>query len=446
MQAGIYLRISQDATGEGLGVTRQLEDCEKQAASLGWDVTEVYTDNDISATSGKTRPGYRKMLADIEAKHIDAIVIWSPDRLYRQLRDLEALIPIIELNGIAVSTVKAGDLDLSSAYGRMIARILGAIATGEGEVKSERWKRSWRQGRERGVPAKTGSRMFGYTRGGELIETEAAIARRMAADLLDGDSLLSIARRLEDDGVLTTRGTVWRTGTVRQYLANPKIAGWSTLKGEILSEGQWSPVLDRETWEEVRGLLTSRARPFVPRVSLLNGAIFCGECGHRLITSGAQGKRTYRCPHRPGMPGCGTISGNAVRIEDVVESYTKARILVPEVRRAINELRSIPTTARRDLAEIHARIEELEAQLDEPGVPVATILRAIDRARGKQARLDLELSAVPRVALPARGDEWPEDLQRRRALVDLVVQRVDLTKSTGSGNVFDPTRVQILER
>ena len=139
VRAAIYLRISQDHTGEALGVSRQLEDCREFAAKLDWPVVEVYTDNDISAISGKVRPDYHRMLRDVEAKKITAIVAWSPDRLYRRLADLENLIPVIEGHGITVRTVKAGDLDLTSAYGRMLARILGAIATGEGEVKAERW-------------------------------------------------------------------------------------------------------------------------------------------------------------------------------------------------------------------------------------------------------------------------------------------------------------------
>ncbi len=53
--AAIYTRISSDVEGLGLGVTRQREDCEKLAASLGWGVAGVYSDNDVSAYSGKRR-------------------------------------------------------------------------------------------------------------------------------------------------------------------------------------------------------------------------------------------------------------------------------------------------------------------------------------------------------------------------------------------------------
>ena len=58
--AGIYVRISQDRGGAGLGVERQEEDCRALAQRLGWAVVEVYCDNDLSAFTGKRRPDYER--------------------------------------------------------------------------------------------------------------------------------------------------------------------------------------------------------------------------------------------------------------------------------------------------------------------------------------------------------------------------------------------------
>jgi len=57
-RAGLYARISKDREGAGLGVERQRDGCTALAGRLGWDATAVYTDNDISAYSGKRRPGH----------------------------------------------------------------------------------------------------------------------------------------------------------------------------------------------------------------------------------------------------------------------------------------------------------------------------------------------------------------------------------------------------
>src|SRR4051794_2378414 len=83
LAAAIYARVCDDRDGAGLGATRQLEDCRKRAKDRGWQVAEEYVDNDISAYSGKIRPRYRDMLADIEARARDAVIAYHLDRLHR---------------------------------------------------------------------------------------------------------------------------------------------------------------------------------------------------------------------------------------------------------------------------------------------------------------------------------------------------------------------------
>jgi DNA invertase Pin-like site-specific DNA recombinase len=61
-----------DRTGEALAVARQEQECRALAERLGLEVVAVYSDNDISATSGKVRPGFETML---DAKP-EAIVAW----------------------------------------------------------------------------------------------------------------------------------------------------------------------------------------------------------------------------------------------------------------------------------------------------------------------------------------------------------------------------------
>lgn len=446
MKAGIYVRMSLDMAGKALGIARQLEDCTAHADTLGWPVVEIYTDNEISAVSNRVRPAYRRMLADMDAGIIDAIIVWHADRLYRKVTDLGELIDTCKRSNVQISTVKGGNIDLTTPTGRLVAGLLAQVATYEGEAKADRWKRSWRQGREAGDFARTGTRLFGYTRAGQLIPKEAAVARSAVDEVLTGGTILGICRDLEVAGIKTTRGTTWRQGAMRQYLRNPRIAALSTLNGEVVAEGNWEPLIDRETWETLRVLLDGRTRAYVPRVSLLNGLVYCGVCGARLIT-GSTGRRTgrsYRCPSRPGMPGKGCVNGQAKGIEEIVEAYARTRLGDPRIRKRIATLRAEPSGAHRELGGLELRIRELEAQLDEPGTPVKTILRAIDRTKERQEAILATLGGPARTPLPM-GDDWPTDLHRRRALVDLVVGKVVLMPSPG-GNRFQPERVHIEPR
>lgn len=444
-RAGLYLRISQDQTGQALGVTRQQEDCQQLAATVGWDVTEVYVDNDTSAY--KDRPAYNRMLNDIRAGNLDAIIAWAPDRIYRRMADLETLIEVIEKHKTEIRTVKAGDLDLSGAYGRMIARILGSIAAGEGEIKSERWRRSWLQRREAGDFAKNGRRTFGYTVDGQVIDDERTLAQWMATQILKGVPYLTVCRQLDALEIRTTLGNPWTPQGLKRFLTNPRIAGWSATNGRIISEGKWEPLIDRETYEGVKAILGSNTRPYVPRVSLLTGLLYCA-CGQRMVTSSQKRVRTYRCPRRPGMDGCGKVSANAEPIEVMVEAYTQERLANPAVREAIGRLRADGDGGPyAELAAIELRLIELEKSLDDPGLSLDAILRAIERARDKQAELQAQIVARSNVPIPASDADWPTDLSSRRNLVDLVVQRITLNPATKASRLgFDVERVQVQGR
>lgn len=84
-RAAIYLRQSLDATGEGLAVDRQREDCRRIVDQRGWQLVGEYVDNSISASdSRKARPGYNALVESYKAGGFDALVCWDLDRLTRQ--------------------------------------------------------------------------------------------------------------------------------------------------------------------------------------------------------------------------------------------------------------------------------------------------------------------------------------------------------------------------
>jgi DNA invertase Pin-like site-specific DNA recombinase len=448
MRCCIYCRISLDATGEELGVTRQLEDCAALAKSLGWPVVEIYTDNDISASSGKVRPAYRAMLNAIKAGEIEAVIAWHPDRLYRKLRDLEELIEVAEQQRITIRTVRAGEFDLGTPTGKMLARILASVSAGEGDIKSDRWKRSVRQRRERGDQPGMGPRLFGYNRDGTVNEAEAEHVRALVDDILDGVPIIRATHRLNERGARTTLDNLWSRPSVAKYLRNGRIAGRSTLNGDTVGHGTWPAIVDEETFEQVQTILDARRGtvPQRPRVALLLGIIYCDLCGSRLVTGGraARGNgtkvRTYRCSTMPASGGCGRVSILAEPVEDVAEAAARAAARDPRVLARVQELAATATAANSEAVELEQRLTELEEQLDTPGVPVPAILRAMDRTR---QRLD-EIRSLPQVAPVAdlRGD-WPTDLARRARLIRSVIERIDIRPSAGGRGVFDPERIRV---
>src|ERR1700723_903332 len=192
VRAAIYVRISSDREGAGLGVARQEEDCRALCARLGWQVADVYPDNDVSAYSGKKRPEWERLNADIGDGVVDAIVCWHVDRLTRSPRELEDVIDLHDKHGIQLATC-TGEIDLSTPTGRFIARALGAAARHEAEHKAEGQRRQRRQSAEAGPP-NGGQRGYGYSMDRtEIIEPEAEVIRELARRALAGESLGEMA-------------------------------------------------------------------------------------------------------------------------------------------------------------------------------------------------------------------------------------------------------------
>ncbi len=74
VKAAVYCRISKDAERRGLGVARQEKECRALCERRGWEVGEVFVDNDLSAFATKRRPGYEALMEAVAAGTVGAVV------------------------------------------------------------------------------------------------------------------------------------------------------------------------------------------------------------------------------------------------------------------------------------------------------------------------------------------------------------------------------------
>src|SRR6266508_3122863 len=140
-RVAIYNSISNDPQGIEAGVERQREDCHALADRLGWQVYDTYVDNDLSAWTGKRRPSYERMLADIRSGKIDAVIVWHEDRLTRLPRELEEFADACLKAGVHRLVSCYGDTDLSNADDMLTLRIKGAVAKNQSDAASRRLRR-----------------------------------------------------------------------------------------------------------------------------------------------------------------------------------------------------------------------------------------------------------------------------------------------------------------
>ena len=454
-RAAIYARISRDRNGEQLGVTRQREDCEKLATDRGWQVAATYTDNDTSAYDGTERPGYAAMLDAIRAGEVDAILAWHPDRLHRSPRDLEDFVDLVEGHAIEVATVRAGDLDLSTASGRMTARIVGSVARHESEQRSERVRRALEQ-RARAGKRHGSGRPFGYERDGVTIrETEAEAIREAADRVLAGEPWHRIVRDWNAAGLRPPQGArQWSPTNWRRMMVAPTLAGLAHYKGEVVGQGQWEPILDRQTWERLVATLSPKRRAGRPATHLLTGIARCGRCGHPLWFASRSGRPTYRCYKGEGRNGCGGTTIAAEATEALVRDLVLAALAGPELaearRRAAGDDRR-QAKAADDLTDAEARLDELAGDFADGTISRREWLAARGRLEERitDARRVLDsngngtLADLPSDAdaLRAAWDAHEDDVDWRRALVAAVIDRIDVQPATKLGPKLDPDRV-----
>jgi site-specific DNA recombinase len=353
VRSAIYCRLSDDRTGEGLGIERQLADCRDLIARRGGIVAGEYLDNSRSATSGRKRPEYERLLAAVESGTLDAIVAWSLDRLVRRTADLETLIETCDRHRVAIILVRGSDMDLTTPSGQLVARMLGAVARHEVDAKSDRQRRESRQRADRGLPP-GGRRAFGY-RGVDLVEDEAEAVRGAYSMLLDGCTLTSIRDAL-DERFSSTAGGTWTVTGVRSMLLNPRYCGQRWHLGEYRGPGAWPAIIDEATWQAAKTILETPGRKPAGDNALRwlgSGYYLCGRCKTEVTMKatyrGIVGRGTYTRIYK--CPGC-----SITRVAEPIDRYVSL-VAVERLRRP--DLAGLLAKPTADLRPLQVEAKEL---------------------------------------------------------------------------------------
>jgi DNA invertase Pin-like site-specific DNA recombinase len=462
-RASIYCRISQDREGAGLGVERQRVDCEALAAKLGMTIVSTHTDNDLSAYSGKVRPGYRALLDDIEASRVDAVLIWHTDRLHRSPRELEEYVDLCERHKITTQTVQAGELDLATPSGRAVARTLGAWSRFESEHKSERIKRAQAQAAQAGKWL-GGAPPLGWNmrdNGSAVLDRRAATEiRHAAATLLAGGSMGSVVKDWNARGFTTSTGRPWSYTSLKQVLSRSRNAGLVTYNGEIVAKSPWPPLLTEDTWRALVNLFADpgRRRSQSNRARwLLAGIAVCGKdgCGSRLrsgtVRSNAS-KGTNRTVYRCSAPGTGHVARSAKPLDDMVCEVMARRLARKDVAALLVSESERPDAEglRTEAVALRLRLGEAADLFSDGKITAAQLAKITARAQERLADVESALASSARgsvlagivgAADPVKA--WNRaTIERQRAIVRELLD-VTVLPSGKRGNGFDPELVQI---
>lgn len=453
--AAIYARISSDPTGQALGVQRQLEDCRRLAADRGWTVADEYVDNDVSAYSGKPRPEYERMLADVRDGLRDAVIVYNMDRLTRRPIELEEFTAVCEAAGLRQVVTATSDVDLGTDDGLFMARITAAVAAKESARKSARVRRKMQQNAERGLPGGGANRPYGYEADKVTINpAEAEIIREVVGRFIAGESARAIAEDLKERGVPTSTGVEWRSTTIRGILLSPRIAGLRAHRGEIVGQAVWDPIISVEQRQQVLNTLEQKraAGRRAPRRYLLSGMLRCGKCGGKLFSAARVNERRYVCASGPDHRGCGGIMVNAARVEEWLTAAVLYRLDTPDMEAVLTgqhaqDDRYAELAAQRERLE--GRMRELAAMFSAGEISRFEWKAARDPLEAQLTGVDQQLSRLSTATnldrLVGQGaalrEGWEQmTLERQAAIVRAVLDFATILPATG--NRFDPGRVQ----
>lgn len=311
---------------------------EKINSEPKWCLAGIYADKGITGTSIKHRDEFKKMIRDCKKGKIDRIITKSISRFARNTLDcLEYVRMLRELN-IDIFFEEQG-LHSTDPGAEFYITIYGSIAQSESENISANVRWGKEQAAKEGKVIFSYQSFLGYRQGAdgqpEIVEEEAEIIKTIYDRFLKGDSLITIANYLTEQGILTPlKRNKWSSQTVRSILSNEKYAGDALLQKTYVAdfltkkvninngeramyyvENNHPAIIDRNTFNRVQEELARRSgKRKVKYVGTktqqgkysskyaLTELLVCGECGtpYRRCTWTARGQKkiVWRCISR----------------------------------------------------------------------------------------------------------------------------------------------------
>ena len=314
LRCAIYTRKS---TEEGLdqafnSLDAQRASCEAyilSQAGEGWvALKELYDDGGISGGT-MDRPALQRLLGDVEAGKVDAVVVYKVDRLTRSLTDFAKIVDIFDAKGVSFVSVTQ-QFNTTTSMGRLTLNVLLSFAQFEREVTAERIRDKIAASKKKGMWM-GGLSPLGYDSVERKLVINEAEAKtvRMLFGLYLKHARVKLVKQEADRRGLRTKirkpnngrrrgGESFTRGHLYKLLANPIYVGEIAHKG-MRYAGEHQAIIDRETWDAVqeqlaRNAVVRRCRSNAKAPSLLAGLLFDGD-GIRMVPSHAnKAGRRYR--------------------------------------------------------------------------------------------------------------------------------------------------------
>ena len=337
----LYCRLSQDdgREGESNSISNQKEILAQYARANGFHNTMFFVDDGISGTTFD-RPDFQRMQRMIENGEIGVVIVKDLSRFGRNYLDvgeyLEIKYPTLGVRFIAIQE----NVDTLKNTGTEMMPFNNLFNEWYAAQTSKKIRAVWKSKADKGERI-AAAIPYGYIKSQDdpkqwIIDEEAAKVVRYIFELtLEGLGPMKIARRLEDEQILSptayylengrkssndisARGKcAWSTTSVRHILENRQYTGCTVnFKTSLVSykvhktvynpEEEWQiipntqeAIIDEDTFNRVQELRDSRRRNTATgRESLFSGLLYCADCKSKLYFCAAKSIKPEQEFHR----------------------------------------------------------------------------------------------------------------------------------------------------
>src|SRR5262245_690309 len=454
----IYARVSSEQQREAHTIASQTAALIEFARTRDLDVPKAWIFED-EGYSGATleRPGLERV-RDLAAEgQIQAVLVYSPDRLSRKYAYQILLIEEFARHGVETHFLNAPQS--ATAEDQLLVQFQGMIAEYERAQILERSRRGKRYRARAGEVSVLSGAPYGYRylrkrddtpASYAVIETEARVVRQVYDHYTQtGWSIGAITRWLNDQQVPTRRaGTRWERSTVWAMLRNPAYIGTACfgktclatrqrvtrrlrLRGGLTTRNSSNHERPREEWIEIpvpalideptfaraQELLREnkiRSRRRTIQASLVQGLVSCRRCGYALsrisTRSSARLIHYYRCIgsdswRHLGGPRCDSRPVRQDLVDEIV--WTEVMRLLEDptmiqqeldrrltVARAADSTRQREQALQRDLVRVGKSIERMVTAYQEDLLSLEQLRERMPALRQREQTLRAELQSI----------------------------------------------------
>lgn len=407
MRVAIYARVSTERQQKEQTIDSQIEQLE-QYAKKKYTIVKRYIDEGWSG-SLLARPALDQLRDDCTKKEFEAVLISCPDRLARKYVYQEIVIEEIQKSEVEVIFLNRPIAD--TPEDKMLLSFQGVIAEYEREKIKERCRRGKLHKARKGVVVggiapyayryiKKTTEKDGYY---EITQEEAKVVKQMFGLLVNEQmSTRGIAKYLTEHQIPPSKGgNRWVDSTVGGILRNETYAGTTYYnKGYCVEtenngtskyrrnkknsrrmrpKDQWVPIkvpaiIDRRTWQLAQAQLKRNSELSPRNVKyqyLLQGLVFCGDCGCRYAGVPYNETLFYRCSNRqrrfPLPADCerGTVKGEKLESavwDSVCEAIKNPKLLMAQVERLEKKRAGRKDVLEEKIRKIESRISKTRNQ------------------------------------------------------------------------------------